>query len=153
MSSATDDAPTTEEIAELFRMSPADLVQTVRLNSPVTAAELIEREHTVGMEHEEEVQAWLDGLDPHTIAERLESNDGPATEEIAERLGVDRNQLIQYVSYHPNPTANYILGWARAGPRHEPAVARWLNKFKAETTTEIDGEISPDDGRRGRLVQ
>jgi len=74
--------------------------------------------------------------------------------EVADRLGVERRRLLQFVEFHPDPRPTYVLGWARAGPEHEAAVRAWLDSRKTEPA-DLSGDdpVARDDARRGRLVR
>jgi transcriptional regulator with XRE-family HTH domain len=74
---------------------------------------------------------------------------------IAERLGVERRRLLQFVEFHPDPTASYVLGWARAGPKHEDAVEAWLDARDDAPHADLSDAdpVAQDDGRRGWLVR
>jgi len=82
------------------------------------------------------------------------AGDTPDSGRVAERLGVDKRRLVQFVNFHPEPTAEALLGWARADPEHKPTVAAWL-AARSTTSPDFSGAdpVARDDDRRGRLVR
>lgn len=78
----------------------------------------------------------------------------PAAGQVADRLGVDRRRLLQFVNFHPDPSASNVLGWAQAGPEHEPTVAAWLETRRTERPDFSGADpVARDDARRGRSVR
>lgn len=156
-SSDRDTAPSTGEIAELLDTDPIDLVRLVGAIEPDTAGELIERTFS-DPEHEDAVAAWLDGGEIDAgrggRPQGDEVEDAPGPGKVADRLGVDRRRLLQFVKFHPGPTASNVLGWARAGPEHETVVAAWLGSRRTERPDFSGADpIARDDARRGRSVR
>jgi len=79
----------------------------------------------------------------------------PTAAEVADRLGIKRQRLLQFVDYHPDPTPQSVLGLATTDPAHEDTIATWLDSYERATVGAIgeDDDLDVDDNRRGVLVR
>jgi len=77
----------------------------------------------------------------------------PSAQQLADRLAVERELLVQYVTFHPNPTAKVVLGWADADESHREAVEAWLADREEGRPDPDLGDADPDrvDRIRRRL--
>lgn len=147
-----DTPPSTGEIAELLDTDATDFLQLVGAIDPDTAGELVRR-GLVDEEHRDAVEAWFDGAETNT-GRPSRPTDAPTASDLADRLGVERRRLLQFVDFHPDPRPTYVLGWANAGPEHEDAVEAWLDERKSEPVDLSEADpTARDDARRGRLVR
>lgn len=63
-------------------------------------------------------------------------DDVPDTLAVADALGVEADQLVGFVDYHPSVSVAAVLGWALADPaEHEDTVDAWLEAHRQQRET------------------